>query len=154
MDAANRAGMHYYWRSQRLPRTDDVIDVMTTLTAAIAAPLPYVAGFAVGGAVTRVDPDATAVGPREGGFELSIVVGWCPDAAAADRHVAWAGAGSEALRPYKTGVFAHFLSDEGEAGVRGPAYGDRLRRLTAIKDRYDPTNVFRLNAIIPPSPRP
>jgi Berberine and berberine like len=47
-------------------------------------------------------------------------------------------------------VYSHFLSDEGAAGVEA-AYGDRLKRLTALKDRYNPENVFRMNANIPPS---
>jgi FAD/FMN-containing dehydrogenase len=42
------------------------------------------------------------------------------------------------------------MSDKGAAGVRA-AYGGRLARLTALKDRYDPANVFRHNANIPPS---
>jgi hypothetical protein len=50
------------------------------------------------------------------------------------------------------GVYANFLSDEDTAGV-GAAYGKRLQRLTALKDRYDPTNFFRLNANIPPTRR-
>jgi hypothetical protein len=58
--------------------------------------------------------------------------------------------GWERLRPMSTGQFATFLSDEGPAGVR-TAYGDRLARLTALKDRYDPANVFRFNPNIPPS---
>jgi hypothetical protein len=49
-------------------------------------------------------------------------------------------------------VFSHFLSDEGPAGVED-AYGDRLKRLTALKDRWDPANVFCHNANIPPTPR-
>jgi hypothetical protein len=56
----------------------------------------------------------------------------------------------EALRPHSAGVYANFLSDEDAAGIRA-AYGDRLARLTARKDRYDPANVFRLNANIAPS---
>jgi hypothetical protein len=44
----------------------------------------------------------------------------------------------------------YFLSDEGAVGVQA-AYGSRLRRLTALKDRYDPTNLFRMNANIAPS---
>jgi FAD/FMN-containing dehydrogenase len=47
-------------------------------------------------------------------------------------------------------VYANFLSDEGPEGVEA-AYGTRLRRLTALKDRYDPGNVFRRNANVPPS---
>ena len=151
MDAGNPRGMHYYWRSQRLPDlNDDVIDAVVAQTEAIEAPLSYVAGFAVGGAVTRVHPDATAVGPREGGFELNIVAGWRPEDAAPERHVAWVRQGWESLRPHSSGVFSHFLSDEGEAGVEA-AYGKRLGRLRALKHRLDPTNFFRLNANVAPS---
>ena len=49
-----------------------------------------------------------------------------------------------------SGVYANFLSDEGASGVE-EAYGERLERLRALKDRYDPTNFFRLNANIQPS---
>jgi hypothetical protein len=54
------------------------------------------------------------------------------------------------LRPWSCGVYSHFVSDEGAAGVEA-AYGDRLKRLTALKDTYDPANLFRLNANIPPT---
>jgi FAD/FMN-containing dehydrogenase len=154
MDAGNPRGMHYYWRSQRLPDlNDDVIDAVASQAGAIEAPLSYVAGLTVGGAVTRVHPDATAVGPRGDGFELNIVAGWRPEDAAPERHVAWVRKGWEALRPHSAGVFSHFLSDEGEAGVEA-AYGKRLGRLRALKDRHDPTNLFRMNANIAPSREP
>ncbi len=54
------------------------------------------------------------------------------------------------LRPWSTGVWSHFLSDEGAAGVEA-AYGERRARLTALKDAWDPQNLFRRNANIPPS---
>ena len=151
VDAGNQHGMHYYWRSQRLPKlAGDVIDVITGLVEGITSPLSYVAGFAMGGAAGRVDAGATAVGERGDGFEVSIVAGWPPPDRAGERHTAWVRQGWTDLRPHSTGVYAHFLSDEGAAGVEA-AYGARLRRLTALKDRYDPTNFFRLNANIPPS---
>ena len=65
-------------------------------------------------------------------------------------HTAWVRRGWEALAPHSAGVYVNFLSDEGAAGVE-TAYGRRLKRLTARKDRYDPTNLFRMNANIPPS---
>jgi FAD/FMN-containing dehydrogenase len=152
LDAGNPHGLHYYWRSQRVPDlTEAVVDRLAGLAGSITSPLSYVAGFAMGGAVTRVDGDATAVGEREAGYELSIVAAWPPPDPSPERHVAWVRGGSEALSPYRTGVFSHFLSDEGPAGVED-AYGDRLKRLTALKDRWDPANVFRHNANIPPTP--
>jgi Berberine and berberine like/Bacterial transcriptional activator domain len=63
---------------------------------------------------------------------------------------AWARAGWDALRPRSTGIYANFISDEAEAGVEA-AYGTRIARLTALKDRWDPENVFHLNANIAPS---
>jgi FAD/FMN-containing dehydrogenase len=97
-----------------------------------------------------VDPAATAVGRREIGFELNLTGVWTAADLDGERHRVWVRDGWEALRPHSAGVYANFLSDEGAAGVRA-AYGERLERLTALKDRYDPANVFRLNANIPPS---
>jgi FAD/FMN-containing dehydrogenase len=152
VDAGNQHGMHWYWRSQRVPELgDDVVDLLCGLTESITSPLSYTAGFVMGGTAGRVDPDATAVGERGNGFELSIVAGWPPPDPDGDRHVAWVRRGWTDLRPHSAGVYAHFLSDEGAGGVED-AYGERLKRLTALKDRWDPANLFRMNANIPPSP--
>jgi FAD/FMN-containing dehydrogenase len=126
VDGGNQHGMHYYWRSQRVPAlADDVIDVIVGLTDTITSPLSYTAGFAVGGAAGRVDADATAVGERGNGFELSIVAGWPHPDPDPERHTAWVRQGWTDLRPYSAGVYSHFLSDEGAAGVEA-AYGGRL----------------------------
>ncbi|MFL5859642.1 MAG: BBE domain-containing protein [Solirubrobacteraceae bacterium] len=46
---------------------------------------------------------------------------------------------------FATGAYVNTLSDEGASGVRR-AYSDtQLTRLTAVKDAYDPDNVFHLN---------
>jgi hypothetical protein len=104
----------------------------------------------MGGTAGQVDPEATAVGERGNGFELSIVAGWPPPDPGGDRHTGWVRQGWTALRPWSTGVYSHFISDEGAAGVEA-AYGERLKRLTALKDRYDPANLFRMNANIRPT---
>ncbi len=154
LDGSAPHGMHYYWKSHRLPRlSDEVIDALLAHVESITSPFSQIGGWAVGGAVSRVDPAATAVGEREVGFELNVTAAWPPPNPDGARHVAWVRDGWEALRPYSVGVYANFLSDEDAAGV-ADAYGQRLTRLTALKDRYDPTNFFRLNANIPPSGRP
>jgi hypothetical protein len=104
----------------------------------------------MGGAASRVAADATAVGPREVGFEVSFVTGWAPSDGDGERHRAWSRAGWDALRGDSVGVYANFISDEGAAGIHG-AYGDRVARLTALKDGYDPDNFFRMNANIAPT---
>jgi hypothetical protein len=154
LDGGAPHGRHYYWKSHRLPTlSDEVIDALIAQVGSITSPFSQFAGWAMGGAVSRVDPGATAVGEREVGFDINIAAAWTPADADGDRHRAWVRQGWEALRSQSVGVYANFLSDEGIEGVEA-AYGQRLRRLTALKDHYDPTNVFRLNANIPPSPRP
>jgi len=150
LDGGAPHGRHYYWKAHRLPALSDAtIDVFCERASAFTSPFAQINGWAVGGAVSRVDPGATAVGERETGFELSFAVGWPPSDPDGERHRAWSRAGSEALRGESAGIYANFISDEGSAGVEA-AYGARLARLTAVKDRYDPDNVFRHNANIPP----
>jgi FAD/FMN-containing dehydrogenase len=151
LDGGAPHGLHYYWKSHRIPKlSDDVIDAMVGGVETLPTSFSQLSGWAMGGAAGRVDPGATAVGDRGDGFELNITAVWRPDDPAGERHKAWVRECWEALRPHGTGVYANFLSDEGAAGV-ALAYGDRLTRLTALKDRYDPENFFRLNANIPPS---
>ena len=151
LDGSAPRGTHAYWRSHRLPALSDaVIDHVVALAGSVTSPFSLLNGWAIGGAASRVAPGATALGAREPGYELRLIAVWPPADPDGERHRAWAREGWEALRPFGAGVFPGFLADEGAAGVRA-AYGGRLERLTALKDRYDPANVFRLNANIPPS---
>ncbi|HEY1370489.1 MAG TPA: FAD-binding oxidoreductase [Gaiellaceae bacterium] len=151
LDGGAPHGRQYYWRSHRLPNlTDEVVGALLDRLDTMPTPFSQINGWAMGGAVSRVAADATAVGEREVGFDLSIAAGWPPADDDGDRYRAWVREGWEALRPAATGVYANFISDEGAAGLEA-AYGTRLARLTALKDRFDPTNFFRLNPNISPS---
>jgi hypothetical protein len=151
LDGGAPHGRHYYWKSHRLPSfPDELIEIIAARVAAAKAPFWQLNGWAVGGAASRVDRMATAMSQREEGFHFNIVAGWPPPDRGRQDHVAWAREGWELMRPYGEGVYANFISDEGNAGVEA-AFGQRLTRLVELKDRYDPTNFFRLNANIPPS---
>jgi hypothetical protein len=149
LDGGAPHGLGYYWNSHRLGGLSDEVIELLLARAAQLAPGMQIQGWAMGGAVARVDPAATAVGAREVGLDVSFVSFW-PPFADGEGHKAWSRESWDLLRPYSTGVYANFISDEGAAGVAA-AYGERVARLTALKDRYDPANVFRLNANIAPS---
>lgn len=150
LDAGAPHGRHYYWKAHRFTAlTEPVVDVLVERMTNRPGPFAQVSGWAVGGAVSRVADEATAVGDREPGFELSITAAWQPNDPDPARHRTWAREGWEALRGHGTGVYANFISDEGAAGV-SYAYGERLHRLRALKATYDPDNFFHLNNNIRP----
>src|SRR6266542_1506861 len=71
LDGGAPHGMHYYWKSHRLPEfSDEAIDIFVSRVESITTPFSQIGGWVVGGAVSRVDPESTAVGTREVGFEL------------------------------------------------------------------------------------
>jgi berberine-like enzyme len=127
-----------------------VVDVLLEYLESVPTPFSQLNGWIMGGAVSRADAQATAVGEREVGLDISLAVGWQPGDPDAEGHKAWARAGWAALRPYSTGIYANFISDEGEDGIEA-AYGDRRGRLAALKAAWDPDNVFRMNGNIAPS---
>lgn len=152
IDPAVPHGLHYYWKSHKLPPlTDDIIDVIIENAAAITSPLTTIPIFTQGGAVGRVPDDATAFANRDAAHDINIAAAWRPDDPEPDRHVQWVRDFFGALEPHSRGVYVNFTSDDAGDRVRAKAYGpQKWNRLVALKQKYDPTNFFRLNANIPP----
>ena len=65
--------------------------------------------------------------------------------------IGWAAGLAAALSQGEPGAYGNFVGDEGAAKVREVYPGPTWDRLRAVKARYDPTNLFRLNANIPPA---
>jgi len=105
--------------------------------------------FQLGGAIARIGEDETAFNGRSAGFTFNINA-TTATAAGFDEERAWARGLWEALAPYHVGVYVNYLMDEGPERVR-QAYGAaKYDRLKAVKAKYDPENVFRLNQNIRP----
>jgi len=151
-DPAYPHGRHYYWKAWKLPPLSDAaIDVIVDQASAITSPLSAIPIFTLGGAVGRVDDDATAFTGRTAAHDINFVASWLPDDPEPERHKAWARRAWEAMQPFSHGVYVNFLADEPLAHVK-VAYGDRkYDQLTAVKSKYDPSNFFRFNANIPPN---
>ncbi|MGE5251387.1 MAG: FAD-binding oxidoreductase [Bacteroidota bacterium] len=104
----------------------------------------------LGGAMARVPVEATAFAHRQARIMVNIAAFYNgPE----DRDVreAWVENFTAALHQSDSGAYVNFLGDEGQARVRQAYPGSTWERLTAIKGRYDPTNLFRLNQNIPPA---
>lgn len=103
----------------------------------------------MGGAVDRVPDDASAFSGRHAAYTFNILACW-DNAEDDEAHRNWARAGVDALRPFRVGgEYVNFATDVGVTGEA--AYGSaRYERLAALKRRYDPDNVFRLNHNIRP----
>jgi FAD/FMN-containing dehydrogenase len=104
----------------------------------------------LGGAMARVPMDATAFAHRTSKIMVNVAALYeRPEEKAV--HEAWVTDFAAALRQGDGGAYVNFLGDEGEARVRTAYPGSTWERLTEIKRRYDPTNLFRLNQNIPPA---
>jgi FAD/FMN-containing dehydrogenase len=143
--ARRRYSKGHYFREL----TDQVIDTM----AAVAEVGPYAPGVglqAYGGAIADVPEGDTAFSHRDTAFELGASTGWT-DPGEDELRIETARSYAATLEPFASGVYVNVLGDEGAAGVRRAYTPDKLARLTAVKDTYDPGNVFHLNQNIRPS---
>ena len=100
----------------------------------------------------RVPADATAYAHRGAAYVLEVIAR-SPERAGFDRHADWARTTREAMQPWGGGAYVNFTTDPGEDRVRASYPPDTYARLVAVKDRYDPTNLFRLNQKTQPSRR-
>jgi FAD/FMN-containing dehydrogenase len=101
------------------------------------------------GAVTRIEPTATAYPHREPGHNLLLISQWT-DPADTDCCIAWARSTFEALAPHMADrSYTNYLPADDYHRVR-QAYGVNYQRLVELKRRYDPNNLFHLNQNIDP----
>ena len=152
-DAGDPDGHHYYEQALSLQELhDDVIELVADASAARTSPFSQILIQHVHGAVRQVSPTATAFALREVPYVMNIIAEWtADDTAEAERHMAWVRDVQRALLPFTLkGVYTNFLGDEGEEQVRA-SYGVNYERLVALKNTYDPGNIFHFNPNIQPT---
>jgi len=139
-----------YWKGHYLPDLPDgAIGALVDRDPADVT-VPGVSLQAYGGAIADVDDDATAFSHRRTRFEYVAAVKW-DDPGEDSLRMEAARREAAKLEPFAAGAYVNALSDEGASGVRR-AYSEAKRaRLTAVKDAYDPDNVFHLNHNIVPT---
>jgi FAD/FMN-containing dehydrogenase len=131
---------------------DEAIDAYVEYGARVKSPMSQSMLFRHGGAIGRVAEDATAASHREAPYMWHPIACWS-DPADTDGAIAWVREASAAMRPFMTGgVYLNFEQDEGEGHVRAGYSPEKYARLVALKDKYDPNNLFQINQNIAPSP--
>src|ERR1700736_1556959 len=151
-DTPQGHALRRYWKGHYLRElTDDAIEALLQSRPELPTEGPPNIGLqAYGGAIAEVPDQDTAFAFRDTAFEYVAASRWV-DPAEDDRRIALARRTAAALDPFARGQYVNTLSDEGAEGVRRAYPPDKLARLTAIKDKYDPENVFHLNHNIRPS---
>ncbi len=131
---------------------DAALDAIVDAVGHATSPFGAVMLRVLGGAIARVPAEAAAFSHRDKPIYFGVSNAWeDPRDPRAEDHAAWTESLWRVLAPRTAGAYANFLGDEGDDRVRAAYSPANFARLAAIKRRYDPDNVFRLNANIPPA---
>jgi len=150
-DASYPTGQHNYWKSHYLAElSDDAIATLMEHAPGMRSPLSSFYLQHLGGEIARRDSTTAAFGHRDGLFDFAILTVWRDPAETAE-HVAWAREFFDAMQPHAHGVYVNNLGTEGADRVKAAYAPDTYAKLVALKDTYDPGNVFHLNQNIAPS---
>jgi FAD/FMN-containing dehydrogenase len=148
-EEAARPGFPQYVRSL-FARTlsDEVVQTLVSQASRAISPETMVQIRILGGAMSHIPVDATAFAHRDkqamiSVFDTELHLGNSEHLAHAER--LW-----QVLSPYTEGVYVNFLMDEGEQRIREAYPPATYARLAALKQRYDPSNLFHYNQNIVP----
>ena len=151
LDPLYPRGVHNYFRSAFLPEVDDrALRVLRESFATLPNALAEIHLQHLGGAVGRVPAQETAYALRDQEFIVNVIAR-TPDAEGYDDAVDWARGVTAALGP-DASTYVNFTGEPDPSLVRASYPPETYRRLVELKDRYDPTNLFRLNQNIVPTP--
>ena len=145
-------GMQWYWRGDFVKTLPDAaIDAHLAQAAKTPSELSLMHLYPIDGAVHRVGKSDTAWNCRDATWSM-VIAGIDPDAKKAGAVTQWTKAYWDAVHPFDLGgAYPNFMmDDEGDARLKA-TYGDNYARLVAVKKKYDPTNLFRVNQNIKPA---
>jgi FAD/FMN-containing dehydrogenase len=147
-------GLQWYWRADFVNElSNDAVAEHVRFANTLPTMHSTMHMYPIDGAATRVGKTGTAWNYRSAKW-AQVMVGVDPDPANKEKIIAWTKAYYDALHPYSAGgAYVNFMMDEGEERVKA-TYGDNYERLVAIKNKYDPQNLFRVNQNIKPRPVP
>jgi FAD/FMN-containing dehydrogenase len=148
----NPRGYRNYLKTNYLRElSDEAIEIMVEHYASVPAPHTHIVVEHMGGAVSRMDRDATAYNYRDARYNF-LIVGMWTEPAEDTRAITWVRSLWQALQPFSSGnIYVNYESDVGADRVQAAYGAAKYDRLVALKNTYDPTNFFRLNANIKPT---
>jgi len=151
LDEGFPQGSLNYWKSSFLRSLDDpAIDTMIETFGSCPSPMSGMVMEHFHGQATRVPVEETAVPHREEGYNFLLTSLWA-DAATSNANIAWTRDVYGAMQPYLADRrYVNYLDGDDEQATTQTVYGSNAERLAALKARYDPDNVFRLNHNIRP----
>lgn len=153
IDAGNPWGINEYFKVDYLPELpDEAIDAAIEHAADISSPFTQIILASLGGAIERTDRSSMALElPNAKWFYFCLAMWFDHDDD--DRQVGWARGFMDVMSPWTVDKAPpNFISADDSAGRLRESFGEeKFRRLVALKDEYDPDNVFALNQNIPPS---
>ena len=143
-------GLLWYWKADYVKDLPEAaIDVHVKYGNELPTPLSSMHMYPVNGAASRVGKNDTAWNYRDANYAV-VIVGIDPDQSNKDKIINWARDYWNAHHPYSAGgAYINFMMDEGEERIKA-TYGDNYKKLTEIKAKYDPDNLFRVNQNIKP----
>jgi FAD/FMN-containing dehydrogenase len=149
-DALYPPGLQWYWKADFAKDVNEKsIDLHAKYGSELPTPLSTMHMYPVNGFASGIGKNDTAWNYRDANYAV-VIVGIAQDAADKDQAISWAKDYWSALHPYSSGgAYVNFMMEEGEDRIKA-TYGDNYERLTAIKAKYDPGNLFRVNQNIKP----
>jgi FAD/FMN-containing dehydrogenase len=146
-------GHHNYWKSSYLKDlSNDAIETIVGHFATVPSPQTVIlVEHDGGGAISRVGQDETAYAHRDLTYNFLISSEWAARADS-ERNIRWTREFWEAMQPFLAkAVYVNYTSDEGDDVIKAAYAANVYERLVALKNKYDPTNLFRLNQNIKPT---
>jgi FAD/FMN-containing dehydrogenase len=144
-------GLHHYWKADFVTElTDEAVAAHVKFGPAIPTVQSALHIYPMDGAVHDAGPNDTAFAHRDVKF-VHIIAAVTPNRADLPTHREWVRDYWDALHPYSAGgSYVNFLMEEGDERI-AQSYSGNHERLAAIKAKYDPQNVFRVNQNIRPA---